>query len=105
MFLTKRTKIHLVLAPNRESLFLDNCYSVRDFLFLFLSRSPNLGQVTPKVKSVRKLSEDDVVTQKAQYKIQYKYSFSTILEYTVHMDNNYRHDSMTHFAVRGEGGL
>ena len=35
-----------------------------------------------KVKSVRKLSEYDVVTQKAQYKIQYKYSFSTILEYT-----------------------
>ena len=31
------------------------------------------------MKSIRKLSEDDVVTQKTQYKIQYKYSFSTSL--------------------------
>ena len=55
-----------------------------DFLFLYLARSPILGRVTPKVKSIRKLSEDVVVTQKTQYKIQYKYSFSTILEYTLY---------------------
>ena len=61
IFLAERTKIHLVPARNRECLFLDNCDSVCDFLFLFLLCLPNLGRVTPKVKSVRKLSEDDVV--------------------------------------------
>ena len=54
---------------------LDNCDNVHDFLSLLLLCSPNLGWVTPKVKSVRKLSEDDVVTQRNQYKIQYKYIF------------------------------
>ena len=82
-FLWRKKRIYHVPTRNREWSVLDDCDKFHVFLSFFLAGSPNLGRVIPKEKPIRKLSEDDVVTQKnsVQYKIQYKYSFSTILEY------------------------
>ena len=78
-FLSEKTKKIIVPTINRELSVLDDCDNVHDFLSLFLPCSPNLGRVTPKVKSIRKLSEDNVVTQKnsvqdsvqVQFSVQY----------------------------------
>ena len=52
-----------------------SCFFVAHHLILAKSPSHTQGEMT------RKLSEDDAVTHKKQYKIQHKYSFSTILKY------------------------